>query len=134
MAPSQASTIAKVRSTGAVADFRMLADMAETGAPVTVRDDPAARRLVVEIDGIEGFLQYATEPGRLILVHTEVPEALGGHGVGTALVQAALARARAEGLTVVPWCPFARNWMRKHMDALDGLSVDWKTPPPSGDQ
>ena len=107
----------------------MLVCMAETGAPVTVRDDPATHRFVVEIGGIEGFLDYRTEPGRIILVHTEVPEELGGHGVGTALVQAALARARNEGLTVAPWCPFARRWMRKHMDVLDGLSVDWATPP-----
>lgn len=108
----------------------MLDGMAETGAPVTVRDDTDTHRFVTRVDGIEAFLDYRAEPGRLVLVHTEVPEELGGHGVGTALVQAALERARSEGLTVVPWCPFARRWMRKHMDALQGLSVDWATPPP----
>jgi predicted GNAT family acetyltransferase len=77
-------------------------------------------------------LIYRAEPGRLILVHTEVPDALGGHGVGGRLVEAALDRARTTGETVVPWCPFARGWMRKHPDRLADLSVDWTTPPPSG--
>lgn len=95
-----------------------------------VVDDAKAGRFVIAPGGDEAELIYRTEPGRLILVHTEVPEALSGRGLGTKLVLAALARARTTGETVVPWCPFARRWMRQHFDALEGLTVDWTEPPP----
>lgn len=65
---------------------------------------------------------------RLILEHTEVPESLGGRGIGGTLVRAALERAANEGLTVVPWCPFARKWLRDHADELTA-SIDWQTKP-----
>ena len=40
-------------------------------------------------------------------------------------------RARAEGLTIVPWCPYARHWLRGHPDATRAVSIDWHTPAPS---
>lgn len=95
-----------------------------------VSDDAKAGRFVIAVDGAEAELIYRTQPGRLILVHTEVPESLGGRGFGAKLVMAALARARERGETVVPWCPFARRWMHQHPDAVAGITVDWTTPPP----
>jgi predicted GNAT family acetyltransferase len=94
-------------------------------------DDAADERLHVEIDGVTAELLYEVEDGALLILHTEVPSALEGQGVGGRLVRAALERARRDGLTVVPWCPFARRWMREHPDAIEGISVDWKRPPPS---
>ena len=58
--------------------------MTDTTLP-EVRDDRGHNRFVLEVDGHAGELQYLTQPGRLILVHTEVPEELGGRGVGGAL-------------------------------------------------
>src|SRR4051794_7500207 len=79
-----------------------------------VRHDAGASRFVLEEDGIEAELLYRTRADRLILIHTEVPEALGGRGIGARLVRAAVAYARAEQLTIVPWCPFARRWLADH--------------------
>ena len=93
-------------------------------------DDAADERLYAEIDGETAELFYEVDGDDLIIIHTEVPTALEGHGVGSQLVQAALDRARRDGLAVVPWCPFARRWMRGHPDALEGITVDWKRPPP----
>ncbi len=67
----------------------------------------------------------------MLLVHTEVPEAWGGRGIGGRLVRAALARAKANGLTVVPWCPFARRWLQEHPDEAAAVTIDWETPRPS---
>lgn len=96
-----------------------------------VRDDPANSRFILEQDGATAELLYETEPGRVFLVHTEVAEALGGRGIGGQLAAAAVDHARAENLTVVPWCPFARRWLARHPDAAAGVSVDWSTHPPS---
>jgi predicted GNAT family acetyltransferase len=99
--------------------------------PIVVRDDAEHHRFVLEHDGAEAQLVYRRNGARLILVHTEVPEELGGRGLGGRLVRAAIDRAAAESLTVVPWCPFARKWIDNHPDAAAAVQVDW-TPPPAG--
>lgn len=93
-----------------------------------IADNSEHKRFEITIDGVRAELVYRRRADRLILVHTEVPDELGGHGVGGALVQAALAEAAAEGLTVVPICPFARSWLERHPDATSGVTIDWDTP------
>jgi hypothetical protein len=105
--------------------------MTETTPPVAVEDDQAGSRLVLARDEATAFLTYRREPGRLVLIHTEVPPQFEGQGVGSALVRAAVELARTEGLTIVPWCPFARHWLRTHPDVVETVAIDWKTPAPS---
>ena len=94
-----------------------------------VRDVPAERRFVLEQAGTVAELVYRSEPGRLVLVHTEVPDQLGGRGIGGRLVRAAVDRAAADHLTVVPWCPFARRWQSGHPDVAGAIAVNWEPPP-----
>lgn len=91
-------------------------------------EDTQEQRFVYREDGMEGELAYRVNGGRLILAHTEVPEALGGRGVGGRLVRAAVDRAAARGETVVPWCPFARAWLERHPDEAARVTVDWSPP------
>jgi predicted GNAT family acetyltransferase len=105
--------------------------LADTDSTAIVRNDAEHHRFVVEQDGVLAELVYQTEPGRLVLVHTEVPGSLGGRGIGGTLVRAAIAVASSEGLTVVPWCPFARRWLQDHPDDAATVSVDWLTPRPT---
>jgi uncharacterized protein len=100
-----------------------------TDRVVNVRDDAEHNRFLVDLEGDSAQLVYDTEPGRLILVHTEVPDAHQGRGVGGQLVEAALQRARQENLTLVPWCPFARRWLRGHRDDDIDLPIDWTSRP-----
>jgi uncharacterized protein len=90
-----------------------------------VVDDPTNHRYVYEAEGHLAQLVYERDGDRLRLVHTEVPEALGGRGIGGELVRAAVTRAAADGLTVVPSCPFARSWLEKHPDVAATVVVDW---------
>jgi predicted GNAT family acetyltransferase len=99
--------------------------------PTDVRDDTTASRLVITTDGIEAELHYRRRSGRLILIHTEVPDSLAGRGIGGRLVRAAIGVARAEHLTLVPWCPFARRWLTDHGAEAEGVTIDWQTLPPS---
>jgi predicted GNAT family acetyltransferase len=91
-----------------------------------VVDHRDEERFVLEQDGHAAELVYHVNGTRFVLIHTEVPEKLGGHGIGGRLVQAALDRARAEGLTVVPKCPFARSWLEQHPDVAGGVTIDWR--------
>jgi predicted GNAT family acetyltransferase len=83
-------------------------------------------RFELGADGPTAELVYRVEGTDLVLVHTEVPEALEGEGVGGRLVEAAVDRAARDGLTIVPLCPFARGWLRRHPDEAARVPVDWE--------
>jgi len=50
-----------------------------------------------------------------------VPPEMSGHGIGSQLVRGALEAARAQGLKVVPKCPFVAAYMAKHAEFNDLL-------------
>ena len=87
-----------------------------TGA---VHDNAVLKRFELEADGHTAYLYYRLEPGVITLVHTEVPPALGGRGVGSTLVRGALDAIRARGLKVVAKCPFVAGYMGKHPEFND---------------
>ena len=93
-----------------------------------VRDNPQRRRFEIELgEGVFAFAQYRLSPGKIAFTHTEVPEAYGGKGLGTALVRAGLAAARERGLKVTPICPFFAAYMREHAEEHDLLDDAWRT-------
>jgi len=96
--------------------------------PVIVTDNADASRLEIHADGEVAELIYRLRAGRLALIHTGVPDSLGGRGLGGQLVLAAISKAEHEGLTVVPVCPFARGWLQRHPDAAAGVTIDWARP------
>jgi uncharacterized protein len=91
--------------------------------PVT--DNQAESRFELWVDGQLAELPYRRNGKRLVLIHTEVPEELEGRGLGGALVAAAVDRAKREGMTVVPLCPFARGWLQRHPDTASQVAIDW---------
>jgi predicted GNAT family acetyltransferase len=83
-------------------------------------------RFTVTVDGHTAELRYQVERGYLVLIHTEVPESLGGRGIGGVLVEAAVDRAVRDDLVIVPLCPFARRWLERHPDTAALATVDWE--------
>jgi predicted GNAT family acetyltransferase len=79
-------------------------------------DNAALKRFEIAVDGQIAFLVYQRADERLILIHTEVPEALRGRHFGDRLVAGALQVAQVEGLRIVAVCPFARAYLRKRGD------------------
>lgn len=96
--------------------------------PETVRvahEDEAGRFAIYVDDALAGFADYRPTPrgeGRAF-VHTEIDPAFGGRGLAGTLVAQALASTRAEGLRIVPYCPFVAAWLKKHPE-YDEI-VDW---------
>jgi predicted GNAT family acetyltransferase len=86
-----------------------------------VKDNAALNRFELTVDGVTAYAEYTRAPGVITFVHTIVPEALGGRGVGSALVHAALDAVRAEGLKVVPQCSFVAAYIKKHTEYQDLL-------------
>jgi predicted GNAT family acetyltransferase len=68
-----------------------------------------------------GLLTYRRSGELLVLTHTEVNPEIRGQRVGSRLVHAALEYARQAQLRVVPRCPFAAAYIRRHQDRYMNL-------------
>jgi predicted GNAT family acetyltransferase len=88
---------------------------------VTVEHDAERSRFVVRLPDGDAELLYAPFGDDVLdLQHTEVPPSGRGHGVGDALIRAALAHARERGLRVMATCPYVQAWLRRHPDERPG--------------
>jgi predicted GNAT family acetyltransferase len=90
--------------------------------PLTIEHDPARGRFQTRLDGFLGVCDYRLEGDVMQMVHTEVDPALEGRGIAAALVEAAFAHARVEGLKVLPLCSYVRAWARRHPETADLLA------------
>ncbi len=99
--------------------------MVRVGDAPHVTDNQAESRFELREDGRRAELAYRRRADRLVLIHTEVPPELEGHGIGGRLVAAAVDRAAQQGLTVVPLCPFAREWLERHAAEAAKVAIDW---------
>jgi predicted GNAT family acetyltransferase len=88
-------------------------------AAFQVENNPAAGRFEAVIDGQLAQAQYRRVGERILFTHTEVPEQLEGRGIASQLARAGLDFARAEGLTVVPLCPFIASYIERHPEYKD---------------
>ncbi|HSI40947.1 MAG TPA: GNAT family N-acetyltransferase [Xanthobacteraceae bacterium] len=81
-------------------------------------------RLAEAPEGAVAIAEFEPIDGGVVFTHTEVPEALGGRGIATKLVEAALADARLAGLKVVPRCSVFARYMAKRPETYDLLHPD----------
>ena len=84
-----------------------------------LRHNPAESRYEAETAGIVAFCEYTRNGDVLSLNHVLVPPVIEGLGIGTRLVLFALDDARAQGLTIVPRCPFVLAVIRKNVEYVD---------------
>ncbi len=84
-----------------------------------VKDNPAASRFEMRSGDGTAFVEYRRAGDRIALLHTEVPEALSGQGVGSKLVRGVLEALRAAGSKVVPRCEFVAAYVERHPEYRD---------------
>src|SRR5690348_2439233 len=76
-------------------------------------------RFEIERDGTVAYLEYSLTPKVLALIHTEVPEKLRGHGIGSSLIESALGWAREHHVKVDVICPVVEEYIGKHTEYAD---------------
>ncbi|GAA3079773.1 GNAT family N-acetyltransferase [Streptosporangium carneum] len=87
---------------------------------IDVKLSPTGDFYEAEVDGKHaGKLEFARRDGVIVYIHTEVDPEFEGKGVGGALARTALDAARAEGVRIVPRCPFVGGWIRRHPEYAD---------------
>ena len=85
-----------------------------------VTHNQAESRFEVSHNGKIAILTYRRKPDALVLLHTDVPAELEGHGLGGKLARAGLEFAREQGLKVVPACPFVKEYVQRHPEIAAG--------------
>jgi hypothetical protein len=74
----------------------------------------AQQRFELRIGDDLCLLDYRLAPGKIVIYHTEVPQALERRGLAACMTRAALDFARSQNLQVEPRCAYTAFFMRKH--------------------
>lgn len=93
--------------------------MTEQTEAVQVVDNPQRHRYEATVEGHLAQLVYRRGEGVIDLQHTEVPRTLEGKGIAGKLASFALDTARAEGLRVIPSCPYVHAYIERHPEYAD---------------
>jgi uncharacterized protein len=87
---------------------------------IRVVDVSDRSRFEIQVGGeVAGFTEYRRRPGLIAFVHTLTDPRFEGQGLASQLVRTALTDARADGLSVLPFCPFVRDYIERHTEYLD---------------
>jgi hypothetical protein len=91
-------------------------------------NDTGTHRYRLLLDGQEvGFVEYDPIGELAVLIkHTEVLPDFEGKGFGSELVRRMLEDVRLQGKTVIPICPYAMNFIRRHREYLEVVRPDMR--------
>lgn len=95
-------------------------------ARISREDGTTKGRYVATVPGIEAEaeLTYSRVNEKLIIAdHTGVPDVFRGRGLGRALVQRLVDDARAQGVKVIPLCPYVKAELARHPEWKDVLQT-----------
>lgn len=84
-----------------------------------VRNNEELSRYELTVTGVTALVTYDMREGRIALTHTEVPGALTGQGIGSALAKGTLDDIRSKGMKVLPLCSFIEDYIKRHPEYQD---------------
>ena len=98
-----------------------------------VEDNAARGRYELFVDDeLAGFAEYLPAGDSVIIAHTEVAQGQEGQGFGGAIVRATLEHVDAQGKTVLPTCPFASAYIKKHPELVRYVAPSLRGQFPAG--
>lgn len=84
-----------------------------------IKDNPEMHRFELPLGGDAlAVTYYKEEDGRVVLLHTEVPQELSGQGIGSRLARGVFESLRAKGRRVIAKCPFMAAYASRHPEYL----------------
>ncbi len=84
-----------------------------------VIDNVERSRFELEEQGLVAFADYRLQGAKMAIPHVEAPPALRGTGTAGRLMAGVLDQIRSRGLKVVPHCPYAAAFIRRHPEYQD---------------
>jgi uncharacterized protein len=88
----------------------------------SVSDNQAQHRYELVENGLTAFATYRRGDGVVTIPHVEAPAGLQGTGAAGRLMEGLVERIRAEHLKIVPACPYAAAWLKRHPEHADVLA------------
>ena len=96
--------------------------------PLTFSHDAAHKRFTASANEAEVAFADVDDlhSGSFLIKHTEVLPGNEGGGVGSGLIKHVLDEARAQGKTVIPLCPFASAYIKRHREYVELVRPDYR--------
>jgi len=91
--------------------------MTDAANPVT--DNVARHRYELTEHGLTAFADYRLGGGLIEIPHVETPVAARGGGMAGRLMEGLVEHVRARRLKIVPICPYAAAWLKRHPEHAD---------------
>lgn len=91
----------------------------QSTTPVVRRVDDRHRYEILVDDQRAGLTAYRDRDDRRVFFHTEIDDAYAGQGLAAILVEQALNDVRADGMRIVPVCPYVAKFLTKHQEFAD---------------
>lgn len=88
----------------------------------TIKQNIAQSRFEWTEAGVLCVLDYQLQNSVLTVLHTGVPDAVGGRGIAADLTRYALDTARKQGLKVRPLCSYTAAYINRYPDYKDLLA------------
>ncbi len=88
----------------------------------TVVDNTAQNRFELTEQGQTAFADYRIHGEKVVIPHVEAPMALRGTGTAGRLMTGVLELIRERGQKIVPVCPYAAAFIRRHPEHQDLLA------------
>ena len=81
---------------------------------IPVINNTIQQQFEVHAEGETAVLQYRFHDGVIWLMHTEVPEKLGGKGIASVLAHYSLEWAKENDIKAKVLCPFVAAYLKRH--------------------
>ena len=94
--------------------------------PILITNNEKEQQFQVRVDGEMAYLEYRFYKGDIALMHTEVPDGLGGRGIASALAEYAFRYARDHKMPVMVYCPFVGGYLKKHPEHMELLDKKYR--------
>lgn len=86
-------------------------------ASLKTQNNTEEQRFMLQLEEAAAFIDYKVgKSGDLYLIHTEVPDAMEGQGVGHKLVRESLELIEKDNLKIIPLCPFIKSYLKDHIE------------------
>lgn len=71
-------------------------------------------RFEMKVGGNTAIIEYKQYPGKIALLHTEVPHQLEDKGAATAIIEKALDYIEKNNFKLIPLCPLVVIYLKRH--------------------
>jgi predicted GNAT family acetyltransferase len=90
-----------------------------------VNNNEEENRFELIVDDHTAVIEYFIVRDSIVFTHTGVPTPLEGQGVASKMAKTTLEYAKAEGLWVIPKCPFVRSYIKRHSEYMSLVAPDF---------